>query len=148
VPQSLSNILVHVIFSTKGREGFLREKDLRVRTHAYLAATLRDRKCPALLVGGVADHVHLLVRLSKTVTVAELVEQAKIFSSRWLKTQGRPSFAWQRGYGSFSIGHAQLGSVLEYIEHQEEHHKRATFQEEFRSFLRRYHMFDERYVWD
>jgi REP element-mobilizing transposase RayT len=102
-------------------------------------------------VGGVADHVHLAVRLNRTLSVSELVEQLKSGSSKWLKTQssGLSKFAWQRGYGAFSVGPADLEALVQYIDGQEAHHRKRSFQEEFRAFLKRYGMeCDERYVWD
>ena len=101
--------------------------------------------------GGVADHVHLAVRLARTVTVAALVAELKTSSSQWLKTQARDltGFAWQRGYGAFSVGPADLEALLAYIDDQEEHHRTKTFQDEYRMFLRKYAVdYDERYVWD
>jgi putative transposase len=147
--QSLSNILVHLIFSTKNRECFLLDKRLRERSHAYLAEILRDFKTPSLIVGGVADHVHALCHLSRTQTIAKVIEHLKTSSSKWLKTEGHPAFSWQRGYGAFSIGASTIDSTMLYIKNQEEHHQRMTFQEEYRLFLKRYRIaFDERYVWD
>jgi putative transposase len=149
VPQSLANILTHLIFSTKNRNPLLAEKDLRQRTHAYLAAVLKDLRCPALIVGGVADHVHILCQLAKTQSVASVMEHLKASSSKWLKTQGIRTFSWQRGYGGFSVSQSHAAAVVSYIEKQEEHHRTVTFEEEFRLFLKRYRVaFDERYVWD
>ncbi len=150
MPQSLSLLLVHVIFSTKGREPWL-DASVRPSLHAYLATVSRNAGCECYRVGGVADHVHLAVRLSRTVTIAELVEELKTASSKWLKTQSSAltSFAWQRGYGAFSIGPRDLTAVLTYIDNQEEHHRKRTFEDEFRAFLTQYGIeFDERYVWD
>ena len=147
--QSLANILTHLIFSTKNREPLLADKDLRQRAHAYLAAVLKDLRCPALIVGGVADHVHILCQLAKTQSVSVVMEHLKTSSSKWLKTQGIRTFSWQRGYGAFSVSQSNVASVVSYIEKQEEHHRTATFEEEFRLFLKRYRVeFDERYVWD
>ena len=149
MPQSLANILIHSIFSTKNREPLLCEKELRQRTHAYLAQVLKSLQCPALIVGGVADHVHVLFQLAKTQSIANVIEHVKTSSSKWLKTQGVPSFSWQRGYGGFSVSQSHVASVVAYIEDQEEHHRTITFEEEFRLFLKRYRVgFDERYVWD
>ena len=148
-PQSLTNILIHSIFSTKNREPLLCEKELRQRTHAYLAEVLQSLQCPALIVGGVADHVHVLSQLAKTQSIANVIEHVKTSSSRWLKTQGVPFFSWQRGYGGFSVSQSHVASVVAYIENQEEHHRTMTFEDEFRLFLKRYRTaFDERYVWD
>jgi putative transposase len=149
VSQSLANILTHLIFSTKNREPLLADKDLRQRAHAYLAAVLKDLRCPALIVGGVADHGHILCQLAKTQSVSVVIEHLKTSSSKWLKTQGVRTFSWQRGYGAFSVSQPNVASVVSYIEKQEEHHRTVTFAEEFRLFLKRYRVaFDERYVWD
>ena len=149
MPQSLANILTHLIFSTKNREPLLSDKDLRRRAHAYLAAVLKDLRCPALIVGGVANHVHILCQLAKTQSVSVVMENLKASSSKWLKTQGVRTFSWQRGYGAFSVSKSNVASVVSYIEKQEEHHRTVTFEEEFRLFLKRYRVvLDERYVWD
>jgi REP element-mobilizing transposase RayT len=149
VPQSLANVLTHLIFSSKNRFPFLADKALRQRTHAYLAAVLKDMHSPALIVGGVADHLHILCQLSRTSALSGVIEQLKVSSSKWVKTQGVGNFSWQRGYGAFSISQSQVTDVLSYIEKQEEHHQKMTFQEEYRLFLKRYRLaFDERYVWD
>jgi putative transposase len=149
VPQSLANLLAHLIFSTKNRERFLVDANIRRRTHAYLAAVLKDNNCPALVVGGVDDHLHILCQLGRTSALSEVIEQLKVSSSKWLKTQRIEKFSWQRGYGAFSISQSQVADVVAYIERQEEHHQTMTFQEEYRLFLRRYRItFDEQYVWD
>ena len=100
-------------------------------------------------MGGVADHLHILCQLSRTSALSGVIEQLKVSSSKWVKTQGVSKFGWQRGYGAFSISQSQVADVISYIEKQEEHHQKMTFQEEYRLFLKRYHLaFDERYVWD
>lgn len=150
MPQSLSYLLVHLVFSTQGRAAVLRA-ELRPRLHAYLATVARNKDCECFRAGGVADHVHLAIRISRTVTVAEWVEGLKTSSSKWIKTQSPElaDFAWQRGYGAFSVGPTDLEALMRYIDAQEEHHRRRTFQEEYRAFLKRYGVeFDERYVWD
>jgi REP element-mobilizing transposase RayT len=149
VPQSLANILIHLVFSTKDREPFLTQEDLRGRTHAYLAEVLRSYECPTLIVGGVADHVHALFRLSRTQSVASLLEHLKTSSSKWIKAQGVAGFGWQRGYGGFSVSESNAAAVVAYIEKQKEHHLKMTFEDEFRLILQRHRVqFDERYVWD
>jgi putative transposase len=149
VPQSLANLLTHLIFSTRNRNPLLVDKDLRQRTHAYLAAVLKDIQCPALIVGGVANHVHILCQLAKTQSISDMMEHLKASSSKWLKTQGIRTFSWQRGYGAFSVSQSHVDAVISYIENQEEHHRTITFEEEFRLILKRYRLaFDERYVWD
>ena len=150
MPQSLSLVIVHMIFSTKDRFPCL-DPEIRPHLHAYLATVARNAKCEAYRVGGTGDHVHLAVRLSRTTSIAVLVEELKTSSSRWLKTQ-RPvlgRFAWQRGYGAFSVGPDELEALLAYICNQEEHHKVRTFQEEYVAILKKYGMeYDERYIWD
>jgi putative transposase len=149
VPQSLANILVHLIFSTKDREPFLVREDLRARTHAYLAEVLRNFECPTLVVVGVSDHVHALFRLSRTKSIASVLEHLKTSSSKWIKAQGVDGFGWQRGYGGFSVSESNAAAVVTYIEKQEEHHRKMTFDNEFRLILQRHRVqFDERYVWD
>lgn len=148
--QSLSLVIVHIIFSTKERRPFL-DPDLRSRVHAYLAGIAREAGCECYRVGGVEDHVHLAIRLSKTITIAGLVEQLKSPSSKWVKTvrEGLPDFFWQRGYGCFSIGPRDLKALIHYIDQQEQHHAKRSFQDEFRMFLDRYGVeYNEAYVWD
>lgn len=142
--------MVHVIFSTKDRSPCL-SMPIRSALHAYLATVARSAGCECPRVGGVADHVHVAVRLARTVTLAQLVEQLKTASSKWLKTHsmGLQRFAWQRGYGAFSVGTEDLDSLLTYIDRQEEHHRQTTFQDEYRALLTKHRVaFDERYVWD
>lgn len=151
VPQSLAKILVHTVFSTKDRRPFLRDKPLRDELHKYLGGILTNLECQPIVVGGVEDHVHLLCALSRTCDAAAMVKEVKRGSSLWMKTKSPDvaDFAWQNGYGIFSIGFSQIESVREYIAGQEEHHRKVSFQDEFRQLLRRYEIeFDERYVWD
>jgi putative transposase len=150
MPQSLSFLLIHLVFSTKNRALVL-GVTIRPTLHAYLATVARNADCECYRVGGTADHVHLAVRLSRTITVANLVEKLKTSSSKWIKTQSPElaSFSWQRGYGAFSVGPANLDDLRRYIDNQEEHHRIRTFQEEYRSFLAKYGIeYEERYVWD
>jgi REP element-mobilizing transposase RayT len=149
MPQSLSQILIHVVFSTKHRARFL-HPEFRDELYPYLATTARNHNCPTHKIGGTEDHVHIACSLSRTIAVADLVRELKTDSSAWLKTKGPSleSFAWQNGYGVFSIGQAQLDQLRQYIANQEEHHRRLSFQEEFRGWLKRYGIqYDERYVW-
>lgn len=150
MPQSLSLVIVHIIFSTKDRCPCL-GASTRPNLHAYLATVARNAGCEAYRVGGVADHVHLAIRLSRTLTIADLVETLKTSSSKWLKTEHSTlsGFYWQRGYACFSVGPADLTALTTYIDNQEEHHRTHTFQEEFRAFLTKYGAsYDEAYVWD
>jgi REP element-mobilizing transposase RayT len=119
--------------------------------HCYLATVCRDCNCAAYRVGGEVDHVHIAARLARTISQAELVEKLKKTSSAWVKKQGHQysEFFWQAGYGDFSVGWSQVDDLVRYIDHQEEHHRVHTFQEEYRDMLMKYHVeFDERYVWD
>jgi len=149
MPQSLSKILVHLIFSTKHRESLI-PPSIRPRLHAYIVGILDNLKSPSVQTGGAADHVHVLFALGRTISPAEVVEQVKKSSSKWMKAEGGvPGFSWQAGYGVFSVGESQADAVIRYIQNQEEHHHKMTFQEEFRKFLDRYKVsYDERYVWD
>ena len=150
MPQSLSLNLVHLIFSTKDRMPLI-TRDVRPQLHAYLATVARHGDGECYRVGGVADHVHLAVRLSRTVALSDLISELKTSSSKWIKERSPElsKFSWQRGYGAFSIGPKDLDAVLAYIDGQEEHHRKKTFQEEYQGFLRHYGLeFDERYVWD
>jgi len=151
MPQSLSKVLLHIVFSTKERRPFLRDLALRGELHHYLGGSVNHLQCQSIIVGGVEDHVHLLASLSRTCAMAEMVREIKRGSSLWIKERA-PSmqeFAWQNGYGIFSIGFSQIDEALRYIADQEQHHRKYTFQDEFRLLLKRYQIvFDERYVWD
>jgi REP element-mobilizing transposase RayT len=140
----------HLIFSTKDRYPFLAKPEIREQGHSYIPGILRKHDCPTLLVGGVADHVHSLFALSKNHSIAEIVYEVKRGSSKWIKTQGFEfgKFHWQNGYRAFSISQSHVEVVRLYIAAQERHHRKVTFQDEFREFLRRYEVeYDERYVW-
>jgi REP element-mobilizing transposase RayT len=149
--QSLGKILVHTVFSTKERRPFLRDQLLRDELHHVIGGILKNLDCTPIVVGGVEDHVHFLCALSRTCEPAEMVKEVKRGSSIWIKTKsaGLRDFAWQSGYGIFSIGYSQIETARKYIINQEEHHKTVSFQDEFRAFLNKYDVqFDERYVWD
>jgi REP element-mobilizing transposase RayT len=150
MPQSLAYVIVHLVFSTKDRKPLL-EKSIRPKLHAYLASIVRNTDCECYRVGGTADHVHLAIRLSRTTTISNLIEELKISSSKWLKIQSPKlgSFAWQRGYGAFSVRPMDRKKVIAYIDKQEIHHRTQTFQEEFRTFLEKYGIaYDDCHVWD
>ena len=148
MPQTLSFNLVHIIFSTKHRAPLI-NADIITGLHAYLAGTARKLDCECFRAGGIADHVHLAVKLPTTRTAAKTVSEIKTSSSAWMKDHGVADFAWQRGYGLFSVGPADLGALIAYIDGQEAHHRKRDFEGEMRAFLEKYHIaFDERYVWD
>jgi REP element-mobilizing transposase RayT len=148
--QSLANVLVHIIFSTKNRTPFIKP-DIENELFPYLASIFKACRSPAHQIGGTEDHIHVVCSLSRTIAIANLLEEVKKSSSKWIKTKGDQysKFAWQNGYGAFSIGQSQLPMVKSYIIDQRDHHQKKTFQEEFREFLQKYQIqFDERYVWD
>ena len=149
--QSLANVLVHIVFSTKNRYPFLIDPDIRKEMHAYLGGTCKSLRCPVLIVGGVSDHVHILCAQSRTSSIADVVREIKQSSSKWIKTKGAIylKFAWQSGYGIFSVSQSHVQRVRTYIERQEEHHRKKAFQDEYRAFLTMHGVeYDERYVWD
>jgi len=150
MPQSLANILVHLVFSTKDRRPFIHPA-VEGELHAYLVKMCRICGCPSHRVGGAQDHVHILCSLSRTITVADLVEEVKKRSSKWIKTKGPQyrTFSWQSGYGAFSIGQSGVDALKRYIARQKDHHKRITFQDEYRALLAKYQIeYEERYLWD
>jgi putative transposase len=149
--QSLAQVYLHIVFSTKGRYPWLKSKQLQADTHAYLAATLNHMGCPCLIAGGVADHVHILCRLNRTVSIADLVRDIKKASTNMLTDRGPAllGFHWQNGYGAFSISPSHVDALMEYIRDQEQHHREESFQDEFRRLLKKYGIeYDEQYLWD
>jgi putative transposase len=148
MPQTLSFNLVHIIFSTKNRAPLITGQTM-ADLHGYLAATARNLGCDCFRVGGMADHVHLAAKLPMTKAAAQIVSEIKTGSSVWMKQRGVGDFAWQRGYGLFSVGPADLGAFMQYIDGQEAHHRKRNFQDEMRAFFEKYRIaFDERYAWD
>jgi putative transposase len=148
--QSLSSILVHLIFSTRNREPSI-IPTIESKLFPYVGKILRELNSPSLAINGTSDHLHVLFALGRMVTVVALVEEVKTNSSKWIKTKDREfkNFHWQRGYGAFSVGQSDVETVKHYIRNQKVHHQRVTFQDEYRDFLKRYEIdFDERYVWD
>jgi putative transposase len=151
MPQSLSNLLVHLIFSTKERRPFLRAVAHRTALQRYLGGVSARLDCPVVCVGGTEDHVHCLARQARTITVAEWVKELKRVSSKWAKTQDAAleAFQWQAGYAAFSVSQPLSRTVQRYIERQEEHHRTYDFQTELRQMLAAHGVeYDERYVWD
>lgn len=130
----------------------MRNLKLREDLYAYMATILRDNvDSPALLINGVEDHIHGLVSLSRKFSIMKVIQEAKTETSKWLKRQSPKlgSFAWQSGYGVFSVSESNIPRVRAYIEAQEAHHQKMTFQDEFGELCRRHHIeIDERYVWD
>jgi len=150
MPQSLAKNLIHLVFSTKNREPILTET-VRGPLCAYASGVLRDLDSHVIAINTWRDHVHILFALSKNHALSRVVMEVKRATSKWIKTQGREfaGFHWQNGYGAFSIGQSGVVEVKSYIANQAEHHRVRSFEEEFRSILKRYQVeFDERYVWD
>jgi putative transposase len=149
VSQSLSHLVIHIIFSTKHRRPLLRPDKVRCEIYAYLAGTLKNLGRDPIKIGGTADHVHILSSLSKTVALADLIQRLKGSSSKVLKEKGIRGFNWQNGYGAFSVSESSVASVAAYVDNQEKHHRKLTFQEEFRALLQKHRVaFDEQYLWD
>src|SRR2546429_4391881 len=130
MPQSLSSILVHLVFSTKNREPFITPA-IETELHPYMAKIFRELKSPSLTIDGTSDHVHILFSLGRVIKVADLVEEVKTETSKWIKTKGREfrNFHWQKGYGAFSIGQSNVETLKRYIRDQKQH-RRVTFQDE------------------
>jgi REP element-mobilizing transposase RayT len=150
MPQSFVSIYAHIIFSTKDREPWLTADHLP-EVLKYIGGIVRADRCVLLAAGGMPDHVHLLVSFGKQTDVADLVRLIKSNSSKWIHETIPPlgAFAWQAGYAAFSVSRSNLDAVKEYIRRQEEHHRKRTFQDEYRQFLIAHDIeFDERYVWD
>lgn len=150
MPQSLACLHVHLVFSTKYREPHI-TPDLAPRLYAYLGGIARRADSPLVAVGGIADHVHLLVLLGRQTCAADLVRDLKANSSAWVHEMfpERARFAWQGGYGAFAVSKSNVEAVRAYIARQEEHHGKQNYQDEFREFLTRHEIeWDERYVWD
>jgi putative transposase len=150
MPQSLAKNLIHLIYSTKNRTPCL-SPEIRGDLFAYKAGILEKWSSHAIAIGGVTDHVHILFVLSKNHALSKVVEHVKKGSSKWLKSKGSAfrTFHWQAGYGAFSVSQSNVEQVCRYIERQEAHHRRQSFKEEFRAFLKRHRIeYDERYLWD
>lgn len=150
MPQSLAKNYIHLVFSTKGRTESLPKLHL-AEVHAYIAEILNNNRCPAICVGGTANHVHVLYVLSKTMTLSDSVRLVKVNSSKWINEHNGAfkCFSWQDGYGAFSISQGHVEVVRHYIEGQQEHHAKVSFQDEFRRICNKYGVgLDERYAWD
>lgn len=151
MPQSLSQVWVHLVFSTKNHRPFLQCETFRKEMFRMLSHHVKESNCVSASVGGHVDHVHLLVGMSRTMTMAKLVENIKTETSKWAKSAqgGNSLFSWQSGYGVFSVSHSKRGEVDAYIRGQDKHHERLSFHEEFRVICKRHEIeIDERYVWD
>lgn len=148
--QSLAQIYIHAVWSTKHRKPLLKDLEPRQRLFAYMAGICKNRNSPAILIGGADDHCHLLFRLGKTIDVARLIREIKRDASQWAKSELlMRNFYWQTGYGAFSVSPGHVEQLKAYIANQEEHHRKVSFQDEFRRLCKKYNLeLDERYVWE
>ncbi len=150
MPSTYSNLLYHIIFSTKDRQPLITPA-LQEELYLYVAGIVRGQNGLPLEIGGVPDHLHLVIRINPDVSVSEIVRLVKANSSKWVneRAAGMGRFAWQRGYGAFTLSFSQLSAVRRYVRSQAEHHRVRTFQDEFVTFLTRHGIeFDERFLWD
>lgn len=148
--QSLVKNYIHLVFSTKHRHPFI-NKSIENELFNYLGGICKNLECQPIIVGGHADHVHILCLLSRKIALMKLLEEVKSHSSKWIKTKGESykNFYWQDGYGAFSVNPKEVDVVIKYIANQREHHTRKTFQREFLQFLEEYKVgYDERYIWE
>ena len=148
MPQSLSQIYIHCVFSTKGGVKLI-EGRFRNDLHAYIVGALKNLGAYVIELYANPEHIHILCTLPRTLTVAELISKVKTSSSKWIKKQVVERFSWQNGYGTFSVSQSRLGAVSQYIINQPEKHKQKSFKDEYREFLKEYNVeFEERFVWD
>ncbi len=150
MPQSLSTVYIHLVFSTKERRPFLRDETIRASLHSQLGGISKRLRCAPIITGGVEDHIHLLARFGRTITQAEWVKELKRVSNLWLKEKySMRDFEWQSGYADFSVSASNLEQVKRYILNQQRHHHKISFQDEVRTLLRRHEVeWDERYIWE
>ena len=146
--QTYTQLFFHVVFNTKSRQPLILP-EWRPDLHAYIGGIVRKRRGELLAAGGMSDHIHLLFRLPADLAIADAIRDIKSISSGWRHENGDPSFAWQTGYGAFTVSKSMVPRVTQYIDRQEEHHKKKTFREELLELLRRHGVeYDERYLWD
>jgi putative transposase len=148
--QSLADVVLHVVFSTKERFPWIR-LDIEEELYRYVSGTCRNLDCPVIMINGMPDHLHILLHLGRTITISKLISEIKSNSSRWIKTKNGQynSFTWQKGYGAFSVSRPGIDGARKYIASQKEHHKTVTFKEELLTMLKRAEIkYDENYLWD
>ena len=149
--QTLTRLLIHIVFSTKHREDLILPAFER-SLHRYMAGICKALESPALEIGGTANHVHVLTSLSKNIALSDLVMNMKKDSSKWIKSHAAQAraFRWQDGYAAFSIGESGTAALTKYIRTQKDHHRKSTYEDELRLLVKKYKVieFDERYAWD
>ena len=144
--QSLSKVILHIIFSTKNRENSI-PKNLLNRLYAYIGAVAQDLDSIPIKIGGIENHIHIACTLPRTISQSDLIKKLKITSSKWITEQANIPFSWQSGFGCFSVSQSQISQLVKYIENQKEHHRHKTFEEEYKEFLNKYEVeFDEKYL--
>ena len=149
MPQSFVSLHCHVVFAARKRQALI-TSDLQYRLYDFIGEILEKRECKLVAAGGMTNHVHLLISLSKVVAVSDLLRDVKAISSGWVhKTfPGRRDFEWQTGYGAFAVSYSGIEVVKKYIANQEDHHRTMTFKEEFVGLLKKHEIpYDERYLW-
>lgn len=149
--QSFARVWLYITFSTKDRREYFRDDCFRESMFKMMAYHVEQTGCVPVSVGGWHDHIHVVCGLSRTLDIADLIEQIKVETSKWAKKaqNGVPLFSWQSGYGAFSVSHSLLGRVIAYVENQSSHHARCSYQDEFRQLCRKHGIdIDERYVWN
>jgi putative transposase len=147
--QSLSQLYTHIVFHTKHNQDLIKA-DVENELYAYLGGILKSNKCVPIIINGIENHLHILCILSKNIALADLLEQLKRNSSRWIKTKGAhyANFAWQGGYGAFSVSQGKVDVVKRYVENQKEHHKTETLKDEYIRFLKEYGIdYKEEHLW-
>jgi REP element-mobilizing transposase RayT len=148
MPQSLAKVYIHIVFSTKHCKPTIK-KEIQKSLHGYIVGTIADLKSYTSEIYANPDHVHILCNLPQTITIANFISKIKTSSSKWMKNNGVSNFGWQDGYGVFSVSSSKIEIVTNYIQNQEEHHKKVSFKDELREFFQEYGIaYDERYVWD
>jgi len=148
--QSLYKAYFHIVFSTKNRVSWI-DPNIEQKVYRYLSGVCKNIKCPAFEIGGMPDHIHILLQQSPFVIMPKIVESIKTGSSKWIKTLGPEyqDFSWQRGYGAFSVDYSSFDNVNKYILNQKEHHKKLGFKEEYIMILERYGVeYDVEHLWD
>ena len=151
MPQSLAKVILHIAFSTKNRTPWLRDPAIRAELYAYQATVLKGVDSPALLINGVEDHIHVLCLLLRQFAIKDVIQEAKTTTSKWIKRKGPAfrGFYWQGGYAAFSVSESKIAEVKRYIANQAAHHRRMTFQDEFRELCKRHGLeIDEQHAWD
>jgi REP element-mobilizing transposase RayT len=146
---TLSNLVYHIIFSTKGREPMI-VPEIRDELHRYIGGIIKGESGVLLQIGGMPDHIHMVIKLKPIHSLSEIMRKVKGSSSKWINEQNRIAggFAWQEGYGAFTVSESQISVVLQYVKEQQNHHRNRSFKDEFIRVLQRHRVeYEERYLW-